>query len=142
MAYSEIIKLNLENEYKPQIKGLGEIYEKTSVSYLQRRLIKKYQGGVLFLSSNKEHRGRGLTKEELEVYVKKQHYQILISGFIDSPPWISNPKKSSSKAVNFGLLIFISKAIFWFLVRLEKLWEGKKHSHMVFCFVKNKYNDS
>lgn len=136
MATFEIIQLDLHNEYKPKIRGLGEIYEEMSVTLLQKKLKEKFKEGILFLSSNKRHRGRGLTIKELELGIKQKGYRVLSSGYVDSPPWASNPSESTVNK-NFSLhLIFLAKMIFWFLIQLEFIWQGNKNSHMIYILVK------
>ncbi len=134
MAISEIIQLNLQDRYEPEIIGLGEIYEKMSVFHLQKKLRKKYKDGVLFLSSNKDHRGKGFTLDELKFQIKSKGYQILYFGYVDSPPWASYKVKSDKKSPYLkSWIIILAKLLFWFLIQIEFIWQGKRSSHMVVC---------
>lgn len=123
-----IYKISLEEKYQPKIYGLGEIYEMVSVERERKRLKERFGSGILFLCPNRQHSGRGLTPEELITKVKKSGYQILESGFVDSPPWKSAPGKKK----NWRLPISWVEIIFKVLVILEFLWEGKKNSHLVY----------
>ncbi len=137
MDISEIIQLNLQDKYEPEIIGLGEIYEKMSVFYLQKKLRRKYKDGVLFLSSNKDHREKGFTLEELKSQVKSQGYQILFFGYVDSPSWSSYKIKSDKKSPYLKpVIISLAKIFFWFLIRLEFIWQEKNNSHMVYILTK------
>jgi len=128
-----IFKLALNQKYKPKIMGLGEVYEAISVERKKKSLAQKFKGGVLFLSPNQHHQGKGLTLEELKRKVSRQGYQILESGFLDSPPWPSRPRRAGENSfLNHPLLTVFFKLIFSLLVTLEPLWQGPKRSHMIY----------
>jgi len=135
---NKIISLGLDTAYRTQVAGLGEIYEIMSVERIRRRLKKTYSGAELHLASNKDHGGKGLTLEELEENLLAENKKILEKGFADSPPWKSSPLKEGQSKEYSPRAIFFAKIIFWFLVRIEFLWKGRKASHMVFVLTEKK----
>ncbi|NIM47628.1 MAG: hypothetical protein GTN40_05755 [Candidatus Aenigmarchaeota archaeon] len=136
----EIVKIDLEKKYNREIKGFGEIYEIMSVRNTQRKLRKKFGKGILFLVSNKSHKGRGLTLSEIQKLLQKKNYQILKSGFTDSFLISSNPRKKEdiNPFVKSFLLVFLTQFFFWIVVQFEFLWESSKSSHMIYTLTKEK----
>ena len=137
----KIVKQKLNQVYRPQIFGLGEIYEIASVEKRRKMLLREYPSGYLYLSSNKNHQGRGATLKELANFVSKISYQkIIMKGYVDSPPWISKPKdeKSKSSYLKYPTVVFFAKMFFPLMVNLEFIWQGEKRSHMVYVFAVKK----
>lgn len=132
----DIYKINLEEKYQREIFGLGEIYEIISVNHLRKKLLKKFKEGALCLASNKNHSSRGYNFYELEK--RLEEWKILKKGYVDSPPWGSQPRNEENKQSYNLFIVFLVKIIFNFLVRLEFLWQGPEKSHMIYCMVKNK----
>jgi hypothetical protein len=130
--------IELSEKYQRDIFGLGEVYEIMSVERMRRRLLNKYGGGKIYLASNKNHGGKGITLKELEFFLKEAGIIPAEKGFIDSPPWPSSPLKADDKKSYGKFIIATSKIIFWFLIRLESLWEGSKKSHMIYIFSQKK----
>lgn len=133
-----IRKINLKEEYTRPILGLGEIYEIMSVERKRKNLLRKFGQGEIFLAANKEHSGHGITLADLKNYLKSQGFNILDTGYIDSPPFASRPLSPDQKRFYADNLFinYFAKIIFWFLIWLEFLWQGPKKSHMVFGLVK------
>jgi hypothetical protein len=134
-TYNKIKIIDLRENYKREVFGLGEIYEIMSVER-RRKLLGKYTKGTLYLSSNKNHSGLGMTIKELEDFLKSQRKTVLGCGFVDSPPWSSSPRNEENKSSYGKISIIAAKIIFWFLVHLEFFWEGPKKSHMIYLFSK------
>lgn len=133
-----ITKLALEQKYQPKITGLGDIYEQISVERRRKILGQRFKKGTLFLVSNREHGGRGLSLEEAAEEALGEGYQILARGFVDSPPWPSKPrpKGTQSPFFKYPFLVFLSPFISRFLVAFEFFWQGPKRSHMVYVLGK------
>ena len=131
-----IYKISFDQKYQPKITGLGDIYEQISVERRRKILAQKFEKGTLFLASNWNHGGRGLTLEEQEEKVCRQGYSVVEKGFVDSPPWSSRPrpKGTQSPFLSYPILVFVAPFIFRLLVALEFLWQGLRNSHMVYVF--------
>ena len=132
----EIETLALNKPYQIQIFGLGEVYEIMSVESLRKKLWQKYDSGWLYLATNKDHKGRGITLEDLEDYLRNQQSTIIKKGYVDSPPWSSRPLGERREKEYNKIIVFLAQIIFFFLLRLEFLWQGKKKSHMIYCLVR------
>jgi len=126
--------LDINEEYCVEILGLGEIYEIASVERLRKRLRKKYGGGILFLASNKDHSGRGLTLEELVEYVKSHGLKVIEAGYVDSPPWPSRKKEVPRNVVEHAIILSLARRIFDVLSNFERLTSSRRRAHMVYCF--------
>ena len=136
MNSEEKIKyLDLNNNYKAEIFGLGEVYEIMSVERIRKKLLAKFLNGTLCLSSNKNHL-RGMTLDDLVNQLTNDGFTILEKGYADSPFWQSKPRGKNNRRNYNPLIINISKIIFFFLIRMEFLRENPKHSHMIYCLVK------
>lgn len=129
-------KIDLEERYQRDIFGLGEIYEIRSVEKLKKRLFRKYHSGTLCLASNQQHGSRGISLDQLDSYLTSQNRAVLEKGFVDSPPWKSAPLEKEAKKHYNKLIITLAKIVFYFLIKLEFLWNGKSRSHMVYCLIK------
>lgn len=130
-----IIKLALNQPYQPEIMGLGEIYEIISVEYRQKILQQKFEKGIMFIGANKNYRGRGLTLSRLKRKVCQEGFEVLASGFVDSPPWPSRPRVGNkSPLLKYLWLVMLAKFISKILVFLEFLWQGDRFSHMIYVF--------
>jgi hypothetical protein len=136
--FDNIVSLDLENPYRAKIAGLGEIYEIMSVERIRRKMKKKYSGATLHLASNRDHGSRGLSLGELENNLQNENKKILEKGFADSPPWKSSPLAEGQSKKYSSFTIFFAKIIFWFLIRVEFLWQGRAASHMVFVLTEKK----
>jgi hypothetical protein len=135
-SYKEIKKLDLSETYKTEILGLGEIYEIMSIEHLRKKLSKTFSAGELYLVSNHSHSKRGLTGKELISQLKEQNIAVWEKGFVDSPPWSSNPLSINEKKSYHPVTIFWAKIIFSILIPLEFFWSGPRKSHMLYCFSK------
>ncbi|PIS42621.1 MAG: hypothetical protein COT24_02375 [Candidatus Kerfeldbacteria bacterium CG08_land_8_20_14_0_20_40_16] len=133
---TKINKISLSQSYQREIFGLGEVYEIMSVERLRKKLLKKHSYGTLYLASNQQHNNRGVVLEELAKQLAGQNYSILAKGFVDSPPWRSAPLEKEIKKSYNKLIIAAAKIIFYLLIKIEFLWQGRKKSHMVFGLVK------
>jgi len=129
--------LDIHTEYHTEILGLGEIYEILSVERLRNRLKRKYGNGVLFLSSNKDHSGRGMNIDELINYVKQMGFDALEFGYVDAPPWRSKRRAKPRKMVNKSLVLTLAKIILKPLVYLEPFIISKHKAHMLYVFSRN-----
>jgi len=128
-----ISKLKLNQKYKTQVLGWGEIYEIISVEKKKILLKKRFKQGVLFLVSNKDHSNQGLKLKKLEEKISRQGYRILAKGFVDSPPWPSVLRQSRKNSfLNLPWLKLMIANLFKVLVLFEFLWQGKKKSHMIY----------
>lgn len=137
MNTEEKIKyLDLNDSYKAEIFGLGEVYEIMSVERIRKRLLGKFRSGTLCLSPNKSHIQRGVTLDDLTGQLADSGFTILDKGYADSPPWQSKPRGKDNRRNYSPLIINISKIIFFFLVRMEFLQENPKCSHMIYCLAK------
>jgi len=118
-------QLRLDEQYAPQVKGLGELYEIRSVNRLKRRLLRRCPEGVLFLAAR-----RGLTCEAcrcLEEKIRRDACVIVEKGLVDAPPWPSRPRKAPSLAVRQKWLMSLAGPLLGVLVNFEFLWRRKAH---------------
>ena len=132
----EITEIELGQEYKRDILGLGEIYEIISVNKKRLFLKNKFSRGFLFLFLNKDHSDRGLTLEEFKrkiIHVNPKR-KILDSGYVDCPPWSSSPRKicKVNKIIYNRPVLFLIKIIFSFLFFFEIFFAKPKTAHMVY----------
>lgn len=133
----DCLEITNSNQYQPRITGLGDIYEVISVKVKTKHYFKRYPGSIMFLSSNRDHGGRGLSLTELKKKVLKDSFSILKDGYVDSPFWKSKPRICSiSPLLKIPLVEVLVLPIFYFLILFEFLWEGKNHSHMIFVLGK------
>lgn len=132
-----ILKIKVSNRYDCEIVGLGEIYEIISVEYRRNKLMKQYKRGFLYLSSNKDHSGRGFTKQEVEDEAKKDGLLVVESGYADSPPWSSNPAQEHTKKLQIPFMSSLAKILFniWIPI-MERFYLKKKVAHCVYVFGK------
>ncbi len=138
-----IYKLSLEQKYRPKIYGLGEIYEQISVERKRKRLRERFGSGILFLCPNKNHSGQGLSPKELKKKVREQQYQVLASGFVDSPLWKSKPGQvGKSPFLGYSLLVILAKLVFRILVIFEFIWQGQNTSHLIYVLGRKKQDES
>jgi hypothetical protein len=106
-----------------RIRGYGELYEIISVESLRKRLLRK-----------------GYAPDSVLLLAPKGYFlmdaingrEILTGGFVDRPPWASNPKPNGSEPPKDG--IRLAKAIFRVLLLFEKL----NRAHMVYVLLKGK----
>lgn len=127
--------LDLNDSYKTEIFGLGEVYEIMSVERIRKRLAGKFQNGTLCLSSNIGHL-RGMTLDDLTSQLTDSGFTILDKGYADSPPFHSRPRGKDNSRNYSPLIVNISKIIFFFLVKMEFLRENSNRSHMIYCLAK------
>lgn len=136
---NQITKITLGQEYRRKITGLGDIYEIISVNKKRLDLKNKFTRGSLFLSSNKDHSGRGFTLSEMKrkILETKPKRKILDFGYIDCPPWSSSPRKAGdvNKIIYYKAVLFPIKILFSFLVLWEFFWAKPKTSHMVYALL-------
>jgi hypothetical protein len=130
--------IKLDEKYDVSVFGLGEVYEMMSVERIRKKLLKKYGSGTLYLAPNKKHIQRGITLGEMKRALISSGSEFLAKGFADSPPWNSNPRGEDNKRNYSPFIVLIAKIIFFFLVRIEFLQAGPRHSHMIYCLVKGK----
>lgn len=135
-SFREIKKIVLAETYQTEVLGLGEIYEIMSVEHLRKKLLKTFPSGDLYLVSNYSHSKRGLSGKEFISELKEKNITIWEKGFVDSPPWNSNPLSLGKKKCYGKATIFFAKFIFFILIYLEFFWRGPKKSHMLYCFSK------
>lgn len=131
-----ILKLNLTDKYKCEIKGLGEVFEIVSVETLRKSLLAKYNHGFLFLASNRDHSGRGFSKEDLETEIIIDKLKLISSGYADAPPWRSNPKEQSEKGLAYSkFIICLAEILFklWIPV-FERFYRTRKKAHVIWAF--------
>lgn len=134
----ELKKINISETYKTEIFGLGEVYEIMSVENKRKNIAKIFPKGIIYLASNKNHSGRGMTLKELEFFAKDNSIKPTKIGFADSPPWLSCPLNKENKKRYPATIVLVSKIIFWFFIKLEKFWESPKKSHMIYLFSEEK----
>lgn len=134
----KIIKINIKTEYSRPIYGLGEIYEVGSVNWKRIGLLKKYHQGEMYLSSNKNHSNRGYSLSELRHIVKNKYKLILDSGYVDCPPWSSDPRGENSinQVIYNNLVVLLAKIFFRFYYRFEFFTARPKTAHMVYVLAK------
>ncbi len=134
-----VIELPLDKKYECEIFGLGEIFEIVSIENLRKKLKKQYRVGVLFLHSNKDHSGRGLSLEELCEEAKKRDYTVVQSGFADAPPWKSSPASEVTDKKKIPFSVPISYFLFSIWIPLmERFYRKKDIAHVVYCFGQKK----
>lgn len=122
------IKLPLCKKYTTNIMGLGELYEIRSINKLRRRLSKIHSEGILFLLPC-----NNLSRNDIFCFEKKlrrENMKIVEKGFVDCPPWDSNPRKEPSFILKYKFLIRFLFIIIIFLINFEFLW--KKKGHMIY----------
>lgn len=129
--------IKLDEEYDVAVFGLGEVYEIMSVEIIRKKLLKKYGSGTMYLASNKNHIQRGITLGEMKCALISSGNEVLAKGYADSPPWNSNPRGEDNKRRYNPFVVLAAKIIFFFLVRIEFLQAGPKHSHMIYCLAKD-----
>ena len=135
--FLSVKEINLKDIYVCDIKGFGEIYEMMSVRKLQKRLIRRFKDGYLFLVSNRDHSGFGYTHEELVQLVRNKNLEILDSGYIDSFILKSKPKRKGeiNPLVKQRIFFILAKLFFYFLLKFEFLFRNKNTSHMIYVLV-------
>ncbi len=133
-----LIDLDINDEYNIEITGFGDIYEVVSVRVLMKRLKKRHGGGLIYLCSNSEHGGRGMSLEGLEAFVRDKNGEVAEKGFVDVPPWRSRPRAKGTKnpLIRYETLNRIAGLVSLALVPLERFTRSKKRTHMVYCFFK------
>jgi len=131
-----IIKLDMSEPYTCEVKGFGEIFEIKSVERIRKRLKRKYKDGMLYLSSNKDHSGRGFTREEMEKAIRDDGLEVEESGYADAPPWQSDPieEGETSSKMNFPILPLVVPFIFTLWIPLfEGFYRKRKKAHIVWA---------
>jgi len=132
-----IIKQDINTRYNCEILGFGEIFEIKSVERIRKRLAKKYKNGILYLSSNKDHSGRGFTREELERAIKDEGYELLESGYADAPPWKSDPLESGQKSPKMEIPILSKLGPLLFILWIplfEQFYRKRRKAHIAWVF--------
>jgi len=132
-----IIKLDVHEPYACEVKGFGEIFEIKSVERIRKRLKRKYKNGVLYLSSNKDHSGRGFTREELERAIRDDGLEVEESGYADAPPWRSEPIEEGdmSSKMSIPILPVVVPFIFSLWIPLfECFYRKRKKAHIAWAF--------
>ncbi|MDP8314633.1 MAG: hypothetical protein RAP70_06110 [Candidatus Celaenobacter antarcticus] len=132
-----IIKQDVNQRYECEILGFGEIFEIKSVERIRKRLMKKYKDGVLYLSSNKDHSGKGFTREEVESAVRNDGLQLLESGYADAPPWKSDPLETGQKSSKMKIPILSKLAPLLFVMWIpvfEQFYRKRRKAHVVWVF--------
>jgi len=132
-----IIKQDVHQKYDCKILGFGEIFEIKSVERIRKKLIRKHQDGVLYLSSNKDHSGRGFTREELEKAIKNDDLELMESGFADAPPWKSDPLETGQQSSKMSIPILSKLAPILFVLWIpvfEKFYRKRRKAHVVWAF--------
>lgn len=130
-------KFRIDEPYVTAILGLGEVYEMMSVNRLRKKLLREYEGGVLIVASNADHRAGGVSREELTEIAQVEGKPILGTGFVDTFPIPSAPRAAGSERAwcRWPGVIFLARVIFWFLLWLEPLLAGPRRSHMRYIFL-------
>jgi hypothetical protein len=126
--------LNINENYRVEILGLGEVYEIASIERLRKRLKKTYGNGILFLASNRDHSSRGLTLEELIEYVKSCGLKATEAGYVDSPPWPSRKRETPRSLISHVIIIFLARRLFDVLSGFERFTSSRRRAHLVYCF--------
>ena len=132
-----IIKQDVHQKYDCEILGFGEIFEIKSVERIRKKLIRKHQDGVFYLSSNRDHSGRGFTKEEVENALLKDELELLESGYADAPPSKSDPLESgqkSSKMKNAAVSKMVPVLFYLWIPLFEKYYRKRRKAHVVWAF--------
>jgi len=133
----EVAALDIRREYARKINGLGEIYEIMSVERLRKRLRRKYGRGILFLSPNKEHSGRGLKRNDLIKKLKRESYTVIESGFVDCPPWGSRVPEAYERSpfMSCSILLTVFKYALRAVLFLERWYTNGRRAHVIYAFV-------
>lgn len=132
-----IIKLNVHETYTCEVKGFGEVFEIKSVERIRKKLKRKYKNGMLYLSSNKDHCGRGYTREELERTLREDELEVEESGYADAPPWRSDPieEGETSSKMSIPVLPAVVPFIFTLWIPLfEGFYRKRKKAHVAWAF--------
>jgi hypothetical protein len=132
-----IITQDVCTRYNCEILGFGEIFEIKSVERIRKRLLKKYKNGILYLSSNKDHSGRGFTREEIEQKVRDDGLEILESGYADAPPWKSDPLESGQQSSKMGIPILSKLVPLIFILWIplfEQFYRKRRKAHIAWVF--------
>ncbi len=132
-----IIRLEVKDPYTCEVKGFGEIFEIKSVERIRKRLKRKYSEGMLFLSSNKAHSGRGFTRDELERTIREQGMEVAESGYADAPPWRSDPMQEGemSSKMSIPVLPVLIPLLFTLWIPLfEGFYRKPKKAHVAWAF--------
>jgi hypothetical protein len=115
---NKVVALPLNAHYAPEIRGYGELYEQVSVNRLLKRLRKKHRDGLLLLApSNSNSRIRQLVPPT---------FKIVETGYVDSPPWKSNPRTNPRK-IRFQRLATLA-------FKLLAFFEPADRGHMIYVF--------
>ena len=133
----KIIKLELNEKYRCEILGVGEIFEIISLENRRKKLRKKYKIGTIYLFSNKDHSGRGVTKEEIEQALKDDGLKLIESGYADAPPWKSNPATEGDKTLmnSIPCLSIFGWVLLTLLVPLfERFYLKRNIAHVTWAF--------
>jgi hypothetical protein len=106
-----------------RVRGYGEVFEIMSVERLRKRLLRKRYApdSILLLAPRRYYLKEIIGSRE-----------VLEGGFVDRPPWASNPKPNGSEPHKDG--IRLAKAIFRVLMLFEKL----NRAHMVYVLLRDK----
>ena len=132
-----IIKQDIRQCYECEVLGFGEVFEIISVERIRKRLLRKYGDGQLYLSSNKDHSGRGFTKEEVEKTIINDELELLDSGYADAPPWKSDPLESgqtSPKMKNKVVSKMVPVLFHVWIPLLERYYRKRRRAHVVWAF--------
>jgi len=87
-----------------------------------------------FSASNKDHSGRGLTREELIEYVKSHGLKVIEAGYVDSPPWPSKKREIPRNVARHVIILSLARHVFDVLSGFERLTTLRRRAHMVYCF--------
>jgi len=131
-----ILKLNLSEEYRCKVKGLGEVFEIVSIEILRKSLLKKNGSGMLYLSSNYDHSKRGYTRADLEKEIRTDDLKLVCSGYADAPPWNSDPNEENEKGFAYNkFVIFLSEFLFniW-IPFFERFYRTPEKAHVTWAF--------
>ena len=113
-----IIKQDIQKRYECEILGFGEVFEIISVERIRKKLIRKHQDGVFYLSSNRDHSGRGFTKEEVErrsfVDLFQDRGQIRLSKMVQRvEATVADNDLSEVLTINLGDPLFFVENIYY-----------------------------
>jgi hypothetical protein len=130
----KLIKLSIKNAYSRPIFGLGEIYEIGSVNWKRLILKNKFGDGTMYLASNKDHSGRGVSLDELKKVVKSESKTILDYGYVDCPPWSSEPRGEANinRVIYNKKMVFLVKIVFQSLFLFEFIFANSRKAHMIY----------